>query len=298
MIPYFNSSYQFNAVAGQEKYFIPNLSEAETLTFFIQSIRYQMRKNPRDQYFGTGRTQNVLSLPFNWHCERTLGGSNLFIYFFPDINYPMELTGLFRLQSVTASQDLSVNTTQGNLGIPTIVYTAPVPPPPRNFVIQPGQLVINGFDLQGAYADTNALVAFINTGVINHVTAGIFGLEFILTNSFGENIVVETAGVNPGIDNITFSNFSTRNGPFNLTFFPSGLDQYYINYLQYRLAERLCTAYNFVPPQGMIKQLLQYTQMISKRSSPMDLTINKISTITNKSSINYGQVNLGKGWTV
>jgi hypothetical protein len=158
--------------------------------------------------------------------------------------------------------------------------------------------VINGFDLQGAYADTNALVAFINTGVINHVTAGIFGLEFILTNSFGENIVVETAGVNPGIDNITFSNFSTRNGPFNLTFFPSGLDQYYINYLQYRLAERLCTAYNFVPPQGMIKQLLQYTQMISKRSSPMDLTINKISTITNKSSINYGQVNLGKGWTV
>lgn len=185
MIPYFTTAYNFNAVAGQEMYFIPNLSEAETLVFFINTIRYQMNKTTQDKYFGSARAENVKSLPYDWHCERCLGGSNLFIYFFPDTNYPMQLTGLFKLQTVTIDQDLS-----------TI------------------------------------------------------------------------------------------------------LDQYYINYLQYRLADRLCTAYNFEPPAGVKKQLLQYQQMISKRSSPMDLSINKISTFNSNNSINYGQVNLGKGWTI
>ena len=165
MIPYFTSAYDFYAVAGQEMYFIPNLSKIETLTFFINTIRYQMSKVSQDLYYGSARAENVKSLPYHWHCERCLNGSNLFIYFFPDTNYPMQLTGLFRLQNVTLDQDLALS-----------------------------------------------------------------------------------------------------------------LDQYYINYLQYRLADRLCTAYNFEPPAGLAKQLLQYQQMISKRSSPMDLKINKIST--------------------
>ena len=185
MIPYFTTSYNFNAVSGQEMYFIPNLSKAETLTFFINTIRYQMSKVSQDLYYGSARAENVESLPYHWHCERCLNGSNLFIYFFPDTNYPMQLTGLFRLQTVTLDQDLSLM-----------------------------------------------------------------------------------------------------------------IDQYYINYLQYRLADRLCTAYNFEVPQGLHKQLLQYQQMISKRSSPMDLRINKISTFNSNNSINYAQVNLGKGWTV
>jgi hypothetical protein len=184
MIPYFTSSYNFNFIAGQEMYFIPGMTELETLTFFITTIRYQMRKNPRDQYFGQGRADNVLSLPFNWHPERTLGGTNLFVYFFPDQNYPVTATGLFQLNSVTLNQDL------------------------------------------------------------------------LLT-----------------------------------------LDQFYINYLQYRLADRLCTVYSFETPPGVRKELLKYEQLISKRSSPLDLTMEKISTMTNKSSINYAQVNLGKGWT-
>lgn len=185
MIPYFTTAYDFNAVAGQEMYFIPNLVKAETLTFFINTVRYQMSSTSQDLYFGSARAQNVESLPYNWHCERCIGGANIFIYFFPDTNYPMQLTGLFRLQAVNLDDDLS-------------------------------------------------------------------------------------------------------------TYF----DQYYINYLQYRLADRLCTAYNFVTPEGLAKQLAQYQQMISKRSSPMDLRINKISTMSPSQSINYAQVNLGKGWTV
>ena len=185
MIPYFTMEYDFYAVAGQEMYFIPNLSQIQTLTFFINTVRYQMSKVSQNLYSGSARAENVESLPYHWHCERCLNGSNLFIYFFPNTNYPMQLTGLFKLQNVTLDEDLSLT-----------------------------------------------------------------------------------------------------------------LDQYYINYLQYRLADRLCTAYNFEPPAGLAKQLLQYQQMISKRSSPMDLRINKVSTFGSNNSINYGQVNLGKGWSV
>ena len=289
MVPYFTSSYTFNAVVGQEKYFIPNLSIPETLTFFIQSIRYQMRKNPRDVYFGQGRADNVESLPFNWHTERCFGGSNLFIYFFPDIQYPMELTGLFRLYEVSINQDLQSPFSTADLGFPIIIGAG---------TLTPGNLVINGVDCAGTYATSIALVNFINANV-PFVTANIDVTQrFVITSVAGTNLHITTTGNNPPGNCVTFSSFSTINGPLDQTFMPMVLDKYYINYLQYRLAERLCAAYNFILPPGPAKLLLEYQQMIAKRSSPLDLTQNKISTLTTGNSINYAQVNLGKGWTV
>ena len=184
-IPYYTTSYAFNAVAGQQEYFIPGMAELETLVFYIDTVRYQMRKNQRDYYFGSGRAENVESLPFNWHSELTLRGTNLFIYFFPDQNFPMTATGLFSLNTVTLFQDLL------------------------------------------------------------------------------------------------------------LTF-----DQFYINYLQYATARRLCIKYNFAVPDMVEKMYLEYCQMITSRASPKDMSQTKLSTLTNVASINYAQVNLGKGWTV
>src|ERR1700690_1444731 len=162
MIPYFNSGYSFNAIAGQEKYFIPNMVQPETLTFYIDTVRYSMRKNPRDEYFGMGRAENVDSLPFNWHAERTLNGTNIFIYFFPDKNFPLVATGLFKLQNVTLYQDLELDNVIFNFGSP--VLNVAVGPGP--FTLTPNQLVINGFDLQGTYpANLSArggLISFIN----------------------------------------------------------------------------------------------------------------------------------------
>jgi hypothetical protein len=63
------------------------------------------------------------------------------------------------------------------------------------------------------------------------------------------------------------------------------------------LAERLCIAYNFAVPDQVRMRLLSYMEMISNKSSPMDLSINKTSTLNSQSAINYAQVNLGKGWT-
>lgn len=289
MIPYFNSSYTFNAIAGQEKYFIPNLTIPETLTFFINSIRYQMKWNTRDKYFGQGRANNVLSLPFDWHVERCFGGSNLFMYFFPDTNYPMTLTGLFSLQKVSLYQDLTSPNAYADLGVQTINGAG---------VLTAGQLVVNGIDLAGTYGTPLALTNYINTGVIPfvHAQLNVAG-HFILTNLSGTSITVGTSGTSNVANNVNFSNFSVTNGPQVQTFLPMVLDQYYINYLIYRLADKLCSAYNFILPPGPAKELLKYQQMISKRSSPMDLSLQKVSTLTGQNSINYGQVNLGHGWT-
>ena len=287
MLPYYTTSYKFFSQINTEMYFIPNLDQCETLVFYLDTVRYQMRKNPRDQYFGQGRAQNVQSLPFNWHVERTLGGSNLFIYFFPDQDYPMEITGLFRLQSVVLGQDLNSALATANLGVPIVTGTG-------NFAA--GELIVNDIDLAGTYAQPIDLVNYINTGVIPFVSADLSTGQFILTNISGTNINIVSNGSEGTVNNVTFSNFSTVNGYMNQTFMPIALDQFYINYLQYYLADRLCTAYNFELPMGAAKQLLRYQQMISKRSSPMDLTMNKLSTLQTQSSINYGQVNIGRGF--
>lgn len=303
MIPFFTSSYTFPAVVGQEMYFIPNLDDMETLVFFINSIRYQMRKNPRDQYFGSGRAQNVESLPFNWHAERTLGGTNVFIYFFPDQQYPMQATGLFRLQQVSLFQDLNSPVTTANLGFPT--FPAPVTAPPTFNILNAGELVVNGVDLEGFYLNLSAFIYSINNGTIlnpgpriPYVSASLSPTgQVVFTNIAGSSITITTTGNNPIVNGITFSAFSTTNGPLSQTFMAMVLDQYYINYLQYRLADRLCTAYNFILPPGAQLQLDKYLLMISKRSSPIDMTMSKISTLTTQGAINYAQINIGHGWT-
>jgi hypothetical protein len=102
MLPYMTTHYEFNAVINQEQYFIPGLTQLETLTFFINNVRYNMRQNSRNEYFGTARANNIDSLPWDWYAERCLGGMNIFLYFFPDQAYPMEITGLFSLQTISS----------------------------------------------------------------------------------------------------------------------------------------------------------------------------------------------------
>lgn len=182
LIPYY-TQYDFAAVIGQEKYFIPNLIEMETFVFFIDSVRYQTENRARREYFGTSRADNIESLPGSWHLERCYGGANLYIYFLPSQNFPLTLWGLFRLHEVTINQDLSLT-----------------------------------------------------------------------------------------------------------------LDRFYINYLKFDLANRICAEYNYSVPPGVAKALAKYEDNISKRSGPIDLRLVKLSSLQRRGGINYGQVNLGHGW--
>lgn len=109
LIPYF-TLYDFTAVVGQEKYFIPNLVKCETFTFFYGGtgnvVRYSLQEQQRKQYFGTPRVNNIQSLPGSWHLERTLNGSDLYLYFQPNIAYPLQITGKFAFGTVSLNQDL------------------------------------------------------------------------------------------------------------------------------------------------------------------------------------------------
>lgn len=107
LVPY-SQKHTFNCTIGVAEYFIENLIYAETLTFFIDGTRYQTRNQQRQDFFGTFRQVNINSLPFNWHTERELDGSRLFLYFVPSQAFPIEIWGQFRLSEVTLDQDLNL----------------------------------------------------------------------------------------------------------------------------------------------------------------------------------------------
>lgn len=107
MIPY-ETTYNANFVIGQETYFIPNLIQIDTLTFFLDTVRYAMKYEKRNAYFGSSRVENIQTLPFEWYFERQFGGGNLYIYFQPDQNYPFQVHGIFLPPSVALGQDLSL----------------------------------------------------------------------------------------------------------------------------------------------------------------------------------------------
>lgn len=76
------------------------------------------------------------------------------------------------------------------------------------------------------------------------------------------------------------------------------LDNFYISYLKYALAERICINYDYRVPDSLAKTLKWYQAKISKRSQQLDLTIAKTSTLVKSTAINYAQVNLGRAWTI
>lgn len=107
LIPYYKE-YSFTAVIGQEKYFIPSLILAETLTFDLTQQRFSMSLKGRQEYFSTCRANNINSLPYIYHIERTFLGSNLYMYYLPDQTYEFKLWGKFSLSDVSLGQDLSL----------------------------------------------------------------------------------------------------------------------------------------------------------------------------------------------
>lgn len=181
LIPYY-TLYEFNAVAQQEEYFVPNLINVETMTFNIGPVRYSMQPVSRRPYQGAGRVDNIYSLPFNWHAERCLGGSNIFMYFLPDTNYPIKIWGKFGFDNVTLNQDL------------LLLY-----------------------------------------------------------------------------------------------------DEYYIDYLRYRLAMRICSEFG-IPMQPQAAAELEELEEAMKDVSPPDLTITKWSDLQGSTGINWGDINIGRGW--
>lgn len=110
LIPYFKE-FPITAVIGQEKYNIPTLVYAETMTFNIGDLRYAIKPQQRKKYFGDPRSDNIQSLPFSWHFERVKGGADIYIYFLPVDAYNMKIWGkasLSELDDTSLLDDLTL----------------------------------------------------------------------------------------------------------------------------------------------------------------------------------------------
>lgn len=107
LIPFYKL-YEFDSEIGVQDYFVPNLIFPSTLTFNMEDVRFSMMQISRDNFNGSGRVDNINSLPFTWKSERELGGATISLYFKPDSDsYPMKLWGKFSLDNVALGDDLS-----------------------------------------------------------------------------------------------------------------------------------------------------------------------------------------------
>jgi hypothetical protein len=94
-------------VPGQEYYFLPYVAAIESLTFNIDVLRYPMDSITRSHYYGSGRVDNIQTLPFNWNYNRELGGGNLSLYFLPQSAYILKMMVKLFLVDVQLNTDLT-----------------------------------------------------------------------------------------------------------------------------------------------------------------------------------------------
>lgn len=74
-------------------------------------------------------------------------------------------------------------------------------------------------------------------------------------------------------------------------------DAFYINYLKYALADRLCLNFDYDVPPKVAKQLQWYQDNIEAQSQQLDMTLKSISTLSRGPALNWAQINIGKAWT-
>jgi hypothetical protein len=108
LLPYFTYNTTYYTVAGQEKYFIQNCAQVQSVTFNFDTVRYAMVYQSPSKYFGSARVDNITTLPFNWTFARENGGGDLYLYFLPDAAYQLKIYGKFYLADVTLTTDLSL----------------------------------------------------------------------------------------------------------------------------------------------------------------------------------------------
>ncbi len=181
LIPYYTVQEEI-LVTNQELYYFPNLILVESITYSIGPIRYAMTQMDRKGYFGTARVNNIASLPYEYRVERTTDGSNVYFYYLPSENFPIEIVGKYALLNVVLLTDLET------------IY-----------------------------------------------------------------------------------------------------DDFYIQYLQYGLAELLCHAYGIELLPQVLNKLKEFESRI-RSTATFDVRNKKLSTFLLQPGINYGDVNLGVGW--
>lgn len=106
LIPYW-TYIEMPMVPGQEYYFLPHVADVELATFNIDQVRYPTDYTHRRAYFGSGRIDNLQTLPFNWNFNRGQNGGTISFYFLPESNYPLKMMVKLFLNDVALNTDLT-----------------------------------------------------------------------------------------------------------------------------------------------------------------------------------------------
>lgn len=278
LIPYW-TYIEMPLIGGQEYYFLPNIAEIESATFNIGTVRYPMDYTHRRAYFGSGRVDNIQTLPFNWNFNRGENGGTISMYFLPQSNYPLKMMVKFFLNDVTLSTDLTnvysslasgfvsnINVTSQGLNytqLPTVTISPPSSP--------------NGTTATAYATILNGQVTAIN---INNAGSGYTVAPTVTISGGGGSGATATAS----LSSFTFLQSSN-----------AGFDTSYIEYLRYALAQYMCSEYGilFNPESEKILTKMQRKLMYM---SPPDLSNTKTSILTEGTGINWGDVNIGLGW--
>lgn len=277
LIPYW-TYIEMPLVGGQEFYFLPNIAAVESATFNIGVVRYPMDSTHRRAYFGSSRVDNIQTLPFNWNFNRGEGGGTLGVYFLPQDNYPLKMMAKFFLNDVTLQTDLTNVYANSSSGF---VSGFSVTSQGMNFTSLP-TITISDPPKGGRTATGSAVVS---NGVVTSISVtdpgqGYLSAPTVTIIGGGGTGATATASIS------SFTFLQTRN---------AGYDTSYIEYLRYALAQYMCSEYGilFNPESEKILKAMERKLMYI---SPPDLSMEKLSILCAGSSINWADVNIGKGW--
>jgi hypothetical protein len=235
-----------------------------------------MDGSTRRAYYGSGRVDNINTLPFNWNYNRGNNGGTLATYFLPQSNYPAKMMAKLFLNDVSLDTDLTNGLAPLSTGF---VSSISVSNPGHGYTSIPN-VTITGGGGNGARAFASVTNGFITS--INLTQAGSGYTSTPTVTITGGGGLGATASAN-----ITRYNFLQTNN--------AGYDTSYIEYLRYALGQYMCSEYGILFNPESEKILKKYERKLMFVAPP-DISIIKTSILTQGTGYNYGDINLGRGW--
>lgn len=106
MIPY-SSHTELTTQVGVAEYEVDNLVELQVLTFNDGTTRWPLVRDMQRAFFGSFRIDDIQSLLSHFYAERQKNKTIIYLYFLPNKEYTLNITGKYKLSSVVLDTDLS-----------------------------------------------------------------------------------------------------------------------------------------------------------------------------------------------
>ena len=92
MLPYYDEI-TLPVSAGEDQVFFQNMVTVETITILNGDVRHSLNRVGRDRFFNEPRVNNIRSLPYMYFYETRRISGVLNLYYSPDKDYVLTITG-------------------------------------------------------------------------------------------------------------------------------------------------------------------------------------------------------------